>query len=116
MPHIDDYRFGHIRIDGSDYSDDVMIVGGQVLSPWWREHGGHVYDLRDMAALLEEVPPAVVLGTGRYGRVRIPDETRQALEEAGAEVVVARTPEAVEEYNRRADEGQDVAAALHLTC
>ncbi len=116
MPHIDGYRFGRITIDGRDYTDDVILLGDEVLSPWWRERGGHVFHLGDMGRLLDAAPPVLVLGIGRYGRVRVPDETRRALEEAGTEVVVLRTADAVEEYNRRAGAGEGVSAALHLTC
>ena len=38
------------------------------------------------------------------------------MREAGAEVVIERTGKAVKEFNRRAEQGRDVAAALHLTC
>jgi hypothetical protein len=46
----------------------------------------------------------------------VPDETRRTFEEAGTEVVILRTAEAVDEYNRRRGTGEGVAAALHLTC
>ena len=40
---IEKYSFGNIRIDGRDYSQDVILLGNQVKGPWWREAGGHVY-------------------------------------------------------------------------
>jgi len=61
-------------------------------------------------------PDVVVLGTGYFGRVKVLDETLTALAEAGTEIVVERTGGAVECFNRFADEGRDVATALHLTC
>ncbi len=44
---IDSYSFGSIQIDGKDYSTDVILLGGDVKSPWWREAGGHVYAVED---------------------------------------------------------------------
>lgn len=114
--HIDSYSFGTIRIDGREYSRDVILLGGEVKGPWWREAGGHVYAVQDFAEVLAASPDVVVLGTGYFGRVKVLDETLTALAEAGSEIVVERTGGAVEHYNRFADEGRDVAAALHLTC
>jgi hypothetical protein len=114
--HIDSYSFGNIRIDGSDYTRDVILVGDDVKSNWWREAGGHVYAVEDLEEVLAAAPEVVVLGTGYFGRVKVLDETLTAFAEAGSEIVVERTGGAVEHFNRFAEEGRDVAAALHLTC
>jgi hypothetical protein len=114
--HIDKYSFGSIRINGRDYSQDVILLGEEVKGAWWREAGGHVYALRDFEDLVSAAPEVVVLGTGYFGRVKVLDETLTALAEAGSEIVVEKTGGAVEYYNRFASEGRDVAAALHLTC
>ena len=114
--HIDTYSFGRIRIDGKDYSSDVVLLGGDVRSSWWREAGGHVYSAEDFGEVLAAAPEVVVLGTGYFGRVKVLDETLTAFADADSEVVVERTGVAVETFNRLAAEGRDVAAALHLTC
>jgi len=114
--HIDSYSFGRIRIGGSVYTKDVILLRGTVICPWWRAAGGHLYAARDLEDVLAAAPEVVVLGTGRYGRVEVPEETKKALVEVGSEVVVERTGEAVERFNRLSREGRDVAAALHLTC
>jgi hypothetical protein len=114
--HIDKYSFGNIRIDGRDYTQDVILLGGEVKGPWWRDAGGHVYALQDFGDVVAAAPEVVVLGTGYFGRVKVLDETLEALAEAGSEIVVEKTGGAVEYFNRFADDGRDVAAALHLTC
>jgi len=108
---IDSYSFGSIQIDGKDYASDVVLLGGDVKSPWWREAGGHVYAVEDFEELLAAAPEV-----GYFGRVKVLDETLTALAEAGSEIVVEKTGGAVECFNRFADEGREVAAALHLTC
>jgi hypothetical protein len=113
---IESYRFGRIRIDGTDYAKDLMIVGGRVHSPWWRDAGGHTYAPGDLRPLIDKAPEVVCLGTGFFGRVRVRDETLEAFAELGTRVVRDRTGRVVEEFNRLAREGRDVAAALHLTC
>ncbi len=114
--HIESYRFGRIEVDGCAYSKDVILLRGEVISPWWREAGGHVFAASDMGKVLEVVPEVVVMGTGYLGRVRILEETIVAFAKSGTEVIIDRTPKAVEIFNELVDEGRDVAAALHLTC
>jgi hypothetical protein len=113
---IEKYSFGNIRIDGRDYSQDLILLGDIVKGPWWREAGGHVYAVEDFKELVAAAPDVVILGTGYFGRVKVLDETLNALAEVGPEIVVEKTSGAVESYNRLADDGRDVAAALHLTC
>ena len=113
---IEDYRFGSMTIDGRSYSKDLYVVGSDIMSPWWRSAGGHVFAPDDLAPLIEAAPEVIVLGTGYFGRVKVPDETLQAFTDAGTEVVVGRTGEVVDEFNRLADDGRQPAAAFHLTC
>ncbi len=114
--HIDTYSFGSIRRDGKNYSSDVVLLGGDVRSSWWRQAGGHVYAAEDFGEVLAAAPEVVVLGTGYFGRVKVLDETLTAFADAGSEVIVDKTGRAVETFNRLAAEGRDVVAALHLTC
>ena len=86
--HIDSYTFGCIRIDGIDYSKDVIIAGGEVRSQWWRDAGSHVFVPSDLQTVISAKPDVVCLGTGNYGRVKVEDATLEALRAAGSEVVV----------------------------
>lgn len=113
-PKIESYRFGHIVIDGEAHSNDVIILPGRVIGDWWRKEG-HALHTEDLDAVFEANPSTLVVGQGANGRMRVPSQTRQALEDAGIDVVAAKTDRAVEEYNQRR-EVDDVAAALHLTC
>jgi len=114
--HIDSYGFGRIRIDGADYANDVLVLRDRVLSPWWRQAGGHVYAPQDLETLIALVPEVVCLGTGYFGRVTVQAAAVEAFEAEGSRVLVGRTGRMVEEYNRLVEEGCDAAAALHLTC
>lgn len=114
--HIEDYGFGRIRIDDVSYTKDVIILHREVVSPWWREAGGHVFAAEDLTAVIEAAPEVVCLGTGAFGRVTVEPATLEAFARRGTEVVQLRTGRAVEEFNRLVADGRDVAAALHLTC
>ena len=114
--HIDRFRFGSVRIDGVDYTKDLVILGGVVRSPWRRTAGGHVFAPVDLANLNGAAPSVVCLGTGAIGMVKVEIATIEAFEAAGTEVIIDRTGTVIESFNRLSTEGRDVAAALHLTC
>jgi hypothetical protein len=113
-PRIEEYRFGHIVIDGASHDADVIILPERVLGGWWRREG-HVLHPEDLEAVFEAAPEKLVVGQGANGRMRITSGTRRALEKAGIELVALPTGEACERYNGLREGGR-VAAALHLTC
>lgn len=112
-PRISAYRFGEIVIDGVRYRKDVLILPDRVIDNWWRE-SGHNLTIQDVEELLDERPTTIVIGTGAFGRMRVPEETRQALSNAGCTIIVASTKTACDRFNQLEDPG--AAAALHLTC
>ena len=61
-------------------------------------------------------PSVVVVGCGASGMMKVPEKTRQVLEQQNIELVAVNTKEAVARFNQLAEEGDNVAAALHLTC
>ncbi len=113
-PRIDSYRFGEIVVDGQVYDQDLIISPEGITANWWRVEG-HSLSLEDLDSVLKAPPEVLVVGQGAYGRLDVPEPTRQALEAAGIEVRAERTAEACQTYNRLLGEKQ-VAAALHLTC
>ncbi len=112
---IEDYRFGRIRIEGREYTSDVIVTPEAVRDGWWRREG-HRLHAEDLDAVLAARPQAVVVGTGYYGRMAVPEATRRLLEARGIRVVLAPTGEAVARFNAMQREYARVVAALHLTC
>lgn len=113
---VEGYRFGSIRLDGVDYSEDLLIVRGEVRCPWRRTAGGHLFAAEDLTGVIAAAPAVVLLGTGYFGLARVSDGTLRAFSDAGSHVVSGRTGRMVDELIRLLAEGRDVAAALHLTC
>jgi hypothetical protein len=109
------YHFGEIEIDGRTYSADVIITPERVVDSWWRAQG-HRLAVADLAEALAAKPEILVVGTGYYGRMAVPEETRRHLQAEGVRLREARTGEAVAEFNRLEQESTRVVAALHLTC
>jgi len=113
-PQIEDYRFGHIVVDGETYKNDLIILPDRIVSGWWREKG-HKLKASDLDAVLDAKPEILVVGQGAYGRMSVSGKAERALEEAGIELIAQPTKRAVETYNELCQERQ-AAAALHLTC
>jgi hypothetical protein len=109
------YRFGEIEVSGRTYSSDVIITPERVLDGWWRKQG-HNLAPADLAEVVAAKPDILVVGTGYYGRMSVPEQTCRYLEAQGMRLRLARTGEAVEEFNRLQKESARVVAALHLTC
>ena len=109
------YRFGKIEIDGQTYNSDVIVTPERVVSSWWRREG-HSLAVTDLGEAMAARPAVLVIGTGYYGRMEVPDETRHYLREQGVRLHEARTGDAVKQFNRLQKEYARVVAALHLTC
>src|ERR671914_2484714 len=113
MPAIDDYAFGRIVVDGQEHSRDVILLPHRVVANWWRKDG-HGLVIEDLAEVIADLPPVLVLGSGAYGRMRPDPSTLEELQRRGIKVEVLQTGDAVDRY--RELDPASTAAALHLTC
>jgi hypothetical protein len=110
---LDGYRFGRVLVDGMEETRDLIVLPGRVVRNWWRTDG-HALVLDDLAGVLDELPPHLVVGTGADGRMRPDPGTIEQLRGRGIEVEALPTPEAVRRYAEL--DPAVAAAALHLTC
>jgi len=111
---IDHYNFGEIIIDGKTYTSDVIIYPNRVDSTWWRKEG-HKLQTEDITEIVNEKPEVLVVGTGRFGMMRVMPEVENLLKSLGIQLVAEKTETACREYNRLKG-SRKVVAALHLTC
>jgi len=109
---IEAYRFGALRLSGETHTRDLIILPDGIISGWRREEG-HTLRLEGLGPVLESAPEVLVIGSGCFGRISLPDRTRSQLGEAGIDVVLERTRAACRAYNRLRG-SRRVAAALHL--
>jgi hypothetical protein len=114
-PRIESYEFGRVRVDGRDYRADVIVLPGRVVADWWRLEG-HSLAPEDLKEVVEARVKVLVVGTGAYGVVTVPDATITYLESHGVKFEAYNTEKAVRRYNELAAVGERVAAGLHLTC
>lgn len=111
---IESYGFGRITIDGKQYTTDVIIFPDHVRDGWWRKEG-HRLSIEDLKDVLQAKPEMLVVGTGYYGFMKVPNEVKEHLKSKKIELIVENTKEASKTYNRLAST-KGVVAAFHLTC
>ena len=113
-PEIQDYQFKHMVVDGAQYTRDLILLPDRVVENWWRKNG-HRLGIEDLREVLDAGPKVLVVGTGAYGLVKVPRETRRAVEAAGIQLRAARTGKAWRLYNELREQ-QPTAGAFHLAC
>jgi hypothetical protein len=110
-------RFGSLKIDGEEYTKDVVLDAGvprkrkKKPSGQFREKFGH-----PPLSLQEAIPwecKRLVIGTGMEGRLPVMDEVIAEARRRGVELVMRTTPEAVRLLE---DDAAETNAILHLTC
>jgi len=111
---IEFYNFGKITIDGKTYTNDVIIFPDHVEDGWCRKEG-HRLSINDLKDVVQATPEALVLGTGYFGSMKVPNEVREYLKSKKIDLIVENTKEAYKTYNRLAPT-KKVVAAFHLTC
>jgi hypothetical protein len=113
MPRLEDYRFGHVVVDGEEQTRDVIVLPERVVTNWWRADG-HRLILDDLKDVREELPQRLIVGTGAAGQMRPDPEAVEQLRRQGIEVEALPTADAVRRYGEL--DPRRTAAALHLTC
>ena len=110
------YDFGKMVVDGESHRHDVIVHPDRIEGSWWRKEG-HNLVVEDLGSVWESRPDILVVGTGYYGNMRVPEETREFARSLGIELRAAKTTDAVKAFNDLAeDPSKTIAAAFHLTC
>ena len=113
-PEVESYRFGHMVVDGQEYDYDLILLPDRVVSNWWRDQG-HRLSAADLNDVFDAQPEVLIVGTGASGVMDVPQDTRDAVRDAGIELEVTTTDEAWKRYNDLQGE-RATAGAFHLTC
>lgn len=115
MSIIESYSFGHMSIDGNEYTKDVIIYpDGRILSPWWRRQG-HYLIYEDIAELIATAPETIICGTGAMGVMRVSAELKDYLKNHRIDFIVQKSSKAVETYNQMSG-NRKIGGCFHLTC
>lgn len=111
---IESYRFGQIKVDGKQYTSDVIIYPDHVDDHWWRNEG-HRLSINDLKDVWQARPEMLIVGTGYSSLMKVPDEVRDYVASKNVELVVESTRDAYKTYNRLVSTKR-IVATFHLTC
>ena len=99
---------------GKIYTSDIIIYPDKINGNWWRKTG-HLLQKEDLKDILNHKPEILIIGTGRYGVMKVPEETRNFIKSKKIKIIIEKTKKACEIYNELKDK-KKVIAAFHLTC
>jgi len=112
---IDNYQFGKIVVNGASYENDIILFGDIVQATWWRKNG-HELCVADIQKSLDQFRPTViVVGTGKFGMMKVLPETEAFLQSRQIRFIIQKTGEAIGTYNSLMN-SENVLGAFHLTC
>ena len=112
---IEHYSFGSITSTVFCYSSDLKIINGQVFPDWWRKTG-HSVAVDEITDILNAKPDYLIMGSGKFGLMKVSDELRRHLSECGIQVIVKPSKTAMRIYNQMYADGKNIAGGFHLTC
>ena len=112
---IESYKFGQMIIDKKIYNSDLIIFKDCISDSWWRREG-HNLHIDDIQEIVNEKPEVLIIGTGYYGLMKVPEELIKYIYSSGIDkIIVKKTKDACNEYNTLYKK-KKVIAAFHLTC
>ena len=112
---IESYQFGKMVIDGIQYAHDVIIHKNEVQADWWRERS-HNLTLADFPCLQDEKPDVLIIGTGKFGLMKIHKDVSDYCTENRIELIQKETSHAAAIFNDVQDSGKHIIGLFHLTC
>lgn len=117
-PKITSFSWGHLKVaDGNSYKDAKLYPGGSAKWDWNETGTRHVPGIQpaDLDTLLDNECKIIILSKGVNERLQTCQETIELLKRKNIEFQVLQTEEAIETYNRLAEEHR-VGALIHSTC
>lgn len=111
-PTIQKVEFGNIVINGRGYGCDILITPDSVKETE-KTHDLTPHMLE--SAILKE-PEIVIIGTGFNDLVNVSDEVKIMIKNAGADLIIKKTPDALKDFQTLLKQGKKVVAWVHTTC
>ena len=119
MVKVDKLRFGSIIIDGKKFSRDVLVFSDSIVK---RRKGGflmfgsHNIKKAEIEELTQGDPGTIIVGTGTDGKARLACDLENWASDKNLSLIVQPSYEAAARLNELVDQGNEVAALIHITC
>lgn len=120
MPKINSTEFGSITVDNVVYNQ-VLIIGSKVVEREYEKlkslfGTSHRIGEWELDSLLKEDPEIIIIGTGQDGMLMVDVKVIDTINEKNIELVIEKTPKAIDIYNQEIAKGKKVNAIIHTTC
>jgi hypothetical protein len=119
MAKITGFNFGFIVVDEKQYAHDIVILpDGTVKERELRKGrlGSHSIARGEIESLSRGQPDIILIGTGVQGMAKLARDAEFYLMEPNPNVMLMTSPQAVRKFNQCMDDGDKVAALIHVTC
>jgi|TARA_Y100000310_G_scaffold225672_1_gene227701 hypothetical protein len=110
---INEFKIGSFVVKGKRYLGDIKIIQGRAR--YWQDRYKQQLREEDIQDILAKNPEVIIIGKGCNGLLEISEELERTLKRSCKELLIQKTPEAVETFNTLSKEGIDVAAIFHAT-
>lgn len=104
-----------MTINGKSYTSDLIIFR-EYIETNWRRKKGHSIHLDDLKTVFEKEVETLIIGTGKYGLVEVPEGIIKELRTRDIELIIEKSDDAVTKFNERVKKKAKVAGAFHLNC
>jgi hypothetical protein len=119
MAKIDSFNFGFIVVDDKQYTHDVVILPDGTVkerNPGKGRLGSHSIARSEIENLTKGQPDIILIGTGVQGMARLAHDAEYYLTQPELNLTLLPSPQIVKKYNQYAENGEKVAALIHVTC
>jgi hypothetical protein len=119
MAKIDSFNFGFIVVDEKQYSSDIVILPDGTVkerTPGKGRLGSHTIARGEIEALTKTQPEVILIGTGVQNMARLAHDAEFYLTEPDLDLTLLPSNEVVKKYNQLIEDGEKVAALIHITC
>lgn len=119
MARIDSFNFGFIMVDDKQYAQDIIILPDGTVkerNSGKGRLGSHSIARSEIEALTRVQPDIILIGTGVHGMARLARDAEYYLIEPDINLLLMTSTQAVKKYNQYIEDGEKVAALIHITC
>lgn len=119
MAKIVSFNFGFIVVDDKQYAHDIIILPDGTVKERDSSKGrlgSHSIARSEMETLTRAQPDVILIGTGVQGMARLARDAEHYLMKPDLNVTLLPSPQVVKKYNQYVEDGEKVAALIHVTC
>jgi hypothetical protein len=119
MAKINSFNFGFIMVDEKQFVHDIIILPDGTVkerSSGKGRLGSHTISRSELETLIKEGPDVILIGTGFQGMARLARDAKLYQMEPQLDITVEPSPEVVKKFNWHIENGEKVAALIHVTC